>query len=476
VASQTARVDLVLVVCSSGLDRRLAAGAAGPESHRDWDIAFLKAAMAAPGPDAPPSIPVVFDPADLAFVPAPLRIVQPIALASGQDDSQLQDAMARTLQARPGAQTSPTRGWFRPSPGAVPAAVVLGGCSDSESPITEHLKDLVHTKSMGTEVGWTAVLSDLAAHIGGLFSRRPRHPPSHASNAAPKYSQESIRLDVSHPQEARVGEPFDLAVAVRQPDSPRLSIADLPVGESAPGTVFRPPDEEVIRYRIEVQGPPDCVIAPPRIQVLLKRDEDSEPRYFKVTCQREGTVTLFVNAYQEDEALAAQTRVSIAARLRIEPVSQASTPPPSPAKRFAVALSFAGERRPFVSRVAVALAAGLGRERVLYDAWYEAEFARPDLDTYLQRLYREESELIAVFLCAEYERKDWCGLEWRALRELIKERQGSAIMPLRFDSTEIPGLFSGDGYVWIGDGRSPESVADLILERWRLERARKGPE
>jgi hypothetical protein len=138
-------------------------------------------------------------------------------------------------------------------------------------------------------------------------------------------------------------------------------------------------------------------------------------------------------------------------------------------KRFRIALSFPGERRAFVEQVAEHLGATIGRKHRLYDAWYEAEFARPDLDTDLQRLYHDESELIAVFLCADYERKEWCGLEWRAVRDLIKRRQGSAIMPLRFDDTEIPGLFSTDGYVWLGDGRDPREVADLILKRWQIE-------
>jgi hypothetical protein len=138
-------------------------------------------------------------------------------------------------------------------------------------------------------------------------------------------------------------------------------------------------------------------------------------------------------------------------------------------KRFAVALSFPGERRGYVAEVARHLAERLGRERVLYDQWHEAEFARPDLDTYLQTLYHDQSALIAVFLCADYERKDWCGgVEWRAVKDLIKRREGAAIMPLRFDTTEIPGLFSTDGYVWLGDHRDPAEVAALILQRWQL--------
>ena len=133
-------------------------------------------------------------------------------------------------------------------------------------------------------------------------------------------------------------------------------------------------------------------------------------------------------------------------------------------KRFQVALSFSGDRRDFVKQVAHNLAAKLGRDRVLYDGYYEAEFARPNLDTHLQRLYHDESELIAVFLCAGYETKEWCGLEWRAIRDLIKQRQAESVMPLRFDMTEIPGLFSIDGYVWIGE-RPAEEIANVILQR-----------
>jgi hypothetical protein len=140
---------------------------------------------------------------------------------------------------------------------------------------------------------------------------------------------------------------------------------------------------------------------------------------------------------------------------------------PEPPKRFRVALSFPGERRRFVKRVAKQLAASLGQKAVLYDAWYEAEFARPDLDTYLQTLYHDQADLIAVFLCAGYERKEWCGLEWRAVRDLIKRRRSDSVMPLRWDDTEIQGLFSIDGYVWIGR-RSPAEIAAVIMERLRL--------
>ncbi|QGQ25611.1 TIR domain-containing protein [Gimesia benthica] len=133
-------------------------------------------------------------------------------------------------------------------------------------------------------------------------------------------------------------------------------------------------------------------------------------------------------------------------------------------RRFQVALSFPGERRNYVRSVAECLENTIQRNSILYDEWYEAEFARPNLDTYLQRLYQNESDLIAVFICADYEQKVWCGLEWRVIRELIMNRRDSSVMPLRFDDTTISGLFDNDGYVWIGE-RNPKVIGELILQR-----------
>ncbi|MGI0486048.1 SUMF1/EgtB/PvdO family nonheme iron enzyme [Pantanalinema rosaneae CENA516] len=136
-------------------------------------------------------------------------------------------------------------------------------------------------------------------------------------------------------------------------------------------------------------------------------------------------------------------------------------------KRFDVALSFPGEYRGFIQVVAETLIQHLHQQQVFYDKWYEPELARPNLDTYLQAIYHDDAELIVVFLCAAYEQKEWCGLEWRAIRNLIKQKQDEAIMLIRFDQTVIPGLFSIDGYI-DATNRKPEEIATLILQRLNL--------
>lgn len=141
-------------------------------------------------------------------------------------------------------------------------------------------------------------------------------------------------------------------------------------------------------------------------------------------------------------------------------------------KRFRIALSFPGERRDFVSSVAGLLADGVGRESVLYDRFHEHEFTGQDVDVHLQGLYRDQSELIVVFLSADYELKPWCGLEWRAIRDLLNDTtldNKPSIMLIRFDDSNLPGLFkTTTGYVEVEE-RGPEEIATVIMERLKVD-------
>ncbi len=133
-------------------------------------------------------------------------------------------------------------------------------------------------------------------------------------------------------------------------------------------------------------------------------------------------------------------------------------------RQFRVSLSFPGEHRTFVEGVAAHLVQTLGKDCVFYDRYYEAELARPNLDLLLQQIYHDQSQLVVVFLCQDYERKEWCGLEWRAIRDLIKQRKDERVMLLRFSNTPIAGLFGIDGHIDLG-ARDPAEVSQLICQR-----------
>lgn len=133
-------------------------------------------------------------------------------------------------------------------------------------------------------------------------------------------------------------------------------------------------------------------------------------------------------------------------------------------KRFRIALSFAGEKRDFVERVAAILAAGFGERAILYDKYHEAEFSRARLGRYLPKLYHDESDLIVVVVCPHYQLKDWTGLEWDAIFDLIKTRREDEVMFARYGHARVDGLYSDTGFVEL-DHKTPEQAAGLILER-----------
>lgn len=88
-------------------------------------------------------------------------------------------------------------------------------------------------------------------------------------------------------------------------------------------------------------------------------------------------------------------------------------------RRFQVGLSSPGELRDsIVGQVAKILALRFivhpdddGQRHVLYDEFTCNELNQPGLCQKLPFLYRKDCEVLAIFLCAEYSDRHWCGLE-----------------------------------------------------------------
>lgn len=137
---------------------------------------------------------------------------------------------------------------------------------------------------------------------------------------------------------------------------------------------------------------------------------------------------------------------------------------------FKIALSFPGEKRGYVEQVADNLKAVLGRDAVFYDLDYQAQLCQPNADIILQNIYHRQSQLIVVFLCKEYSLKEWCGLELRAIRDLIKRRQGGKLVLVRFDDANVDGFYSIDGYL-DANKFSPEQISEFILQNLQANTA-----
>lgn len=140
-------------------------------------------------------------------------------------------------------------------------------------------------------------------------------------------------------------------------------------------------------------------------------------------------------------------------------------------KRFRIAFSFAGEKRDFVEQVADLLAKQFGQNRILYDKYHEAEFARNDLGIYLPNLYNRDSDLVVVVICPNYDVKEWPGLEWLAIHDLLQQRKRDEVVLCRFDHVQVDGLFRGAGFIELDD-KTPQAFVTLILERLALNEGR----
>ena len=141
-----------------------------------------------------------------------------------------------------------------------------------------------------------------------------------------------------------------------------------------------------------------------------------------------------------------------------------SSSPDSNPKRFRIAFSFAGEKRDFVAKVARILADRFGEDKILYDKYHNAEFSRSDLAFYLPDLYEKEADLVVAVFCPDYDKKEWCGLEWNAIYGLLKQRKVGEVMLTRFERIEGKGLRGLAGYTDL-DEMTPEEMANEILER-----------
>lgn len=109
-----------------------------------------------------------------------------------------------------------------------------------------------------------------------------------------------------------------------------------------------------------------------------------------------------------------------------------------------MALSFAGEQRAYVDRVASQLR-DLGVS-VFYDLYHEVELWGKDLYSHLDH----------------YADKVWTTHERRSAQARAFREHEDYILPVRFDDTEIEGIRETIGYLAIGDDRSPEDLANLI--------------
>jgi hypothetical protein len=140
-------------------------------------------------------------------------------------------------------------------------------------------------------------------------------------------------------------------------------------------------------------------------------------------------------------------------------------------KTYDVALSFAGEDRAYVEKVAEFLKTN--SVRVFYDNYEKTTLWGKDLYTHLQEIYYQEAKYTIMFVSSHYAQKLWTNHERMNAQARAFQENKEYILPARFDDTEIPGLLNTIGYIDL-TGLEPEDFGKLIVEKLEIDKQVNG--
>jgi len=129
---------------------------------------------------------------------------------------------------------------------------------------------------------------------------------------------------------------------------------------------------------------------------------------------------------------------------------------------YEVVLSFAGEDRDYVEKVADYLKKH--DVKLFYDKFEKVTLWGKDLAEHLDKVYRGSARYCIIFISKHYADKVWPNHERKsALARAIEEKE-EYILPARFDNTELPGIRPTIGYIDL-NGLRPDDFGGLIMEK-----------
>ena len=130
--------------------------------------------------------------------------------------------------------------------------------------------------------------------------------------------------------------------------------------------------------------------------------------------------------------------------------------------KYDIALSFAGEDREYVEKVATLLKEN--GVRVFYDKFEQVDLWGKDLGIHFDYVYRRQSKYFVPFISSYYQEKVWTNYEVRTAISRAIENKEEYILPVRFDKTELDGIRSTIGFLDISS-TPPEKLAGMIIQK-----------
>ena len=131
-------------------------------------------------------------------------------------------------------------------------------------------------------------------------------------------------------------------------------------------------------------------------------------------------------------------------------------------RKYKVALSFAGEQRIYVEKVAQYL-----QKRsvaVFYDGFEEVQLWGRSGTEAFHEAFAQQSAYVVMFISKAYVEKSWTRHERRSALSRMVHEQGEYILPVRFDDTPVPGLPEDVIYKRASE-HTPAQLAVMIAEK-----------
>lgn len=139
-------------------------------------------------------------------------------------------------------------------------------------------------------------------------------------------------------------------------------------------------------------------------------------------------------------------------------------------KKYDIALSFAGEDRPFLEEVAEILRdSGI---KVFYDGFEDSNLWGKNSYTYLKEIYRDKSRYTIMFCSKHYADKRWTNHERESAQERALRENFEYILRARFDDTDIPGLPETTAYINL-EGKTPFEFCLIVGKKLNLRIKKK---
>lgn len=209
-------------------------------------------------------------------------------------------------------------------------------------------------------------------------------------------------------------------------------------------------DEELLKGRLKITEIPDQ-------QFARFLEACTEPAVVREPQRIEKLATVF-SQYLKQDGFEMRKTGQISGRSIYKVVD--TTGGRELATAYEIVLSFAGEDRNYVEKVAEFLRT---REVALfYDEYEEAALWGKDLHEHLHKVYSGSARYCVMFISKYYAEKVWPTHERRSAFEKAIEAKHEYVLPARFDDTEIPGLHKTIKYVDLRT-KSPDQLADPYL-------------